>query len=322
MSSPKSINFKVKSNDYFKDKHEDTAKRFVIAQYDYEPSLFECPYDLDKVYGYWVKRDTLYVQLTEGDDDLKVIEKHNYDDDEKKYPYVICVCNKDEVIDDQGWGCFETAFETPPPYPFLYEDKRFDESHLCYDVVSSKEFHNHTSSGLMDKVRALKKENEELKAKADAYVEAQQKEMECLKALKDKEIDDLKMCLLTLGQHLPVPCDGSRILSNYREEMDTMTEILKDTPLSEGYENDEGENRFQSIDDLQELAKEYVKVKAALDGEHKLTLEIEQMDQTIEELRQEVAEQDLERRDLEDANFEAEKYITELKAEIFDLKKN
>ena len=250
MSSPKSIKFKVKSNDYFKDKYEDTAKRFVIAQYHYEPSLFECPYDLDKVYNYWVKRDTLYVQLTE-DADAKVIDKHNYDDDEKKYPYVICVCNKDEVIDDQGWGCFEDDFETPPPYPFLYEDKRFDQSHVCYDVVSSKEFHNHTSSGLMDKVRALKKENEELKAKADAYVEAQQKEMECLKALKDKEIEDLK---------------------------------------------------------------------AALDGEHKLTLEIEQMDQTIEELRQDAADQADEVQDLENANYEAEKYITELKAQIFELK--
>tara|TARA_A100000171_G_C2126361_1_gene143770 strand:+ start:719 stop:1450 length:732 start_codon:yes stop_codon:yes gene_type:complete len=176
---------------------------------------------------------------------------------------------------------------------------------------------------------------------AKDYIEALNNELKCLAALKDAEIEDLKKAIINLSMSInppqkPIRCDASRILSNYRKEMDTMTEILKDTPLSKGYENDEGENRFYSIDDLEELAKDYVRVKeeyerleadsdqVAKDYE-KLNEENEMLEQTIHDLNMEIDEL---RNDFEDAEGklfdtrktldDAEKNITELKDELKD----
>lgn len=53
--------------------------------------------------------------------------------------------------------------------------------------------------------------------------------------------------------------DDLQILNNYRMVMDNMCEILKDTETP--FENDNGDNRFFGIEELEELAEDYRKCK-------------------------------------------------------------
>lgn len=53
------------------------------------------------------------------------------------------------------------------------------------------------------------------------------------------------------------------ILENYRNAMGKMSEILKDTETP--FENEDGENRFFGIEELEDLARDYKKIKVRME---------------------------------------------------------